>query len=108
MAENKIPEWVVAGLIKIQEMEIALGNIPNSKAWQTRDLDSLINVFNDRDMDLDPDAVDLQFERLIRKIAELGLQTVEIVKLINTHIGYDGGPPYCNEEEILEIISEKS
>lgn len=101
-----IPEWAVLELKLIQEMEIALGNIPGSDAWQTRDLSEIIEALNDREEDLDPHDVDHRFSKLVRKLAQAGFRPQEIADAANAYVGYKGGPKYCNAQEITEILEE--
>jgi hypothetical protein len=48
------------------------------------------------------------YKRIVRGLADEKFPAETIVKMINARIGFKDGPPYTNEEEVLEAIGKQA
>ena len=104
---DKCPDWAQSLIEKMLAIEIPLGNIPD----QNVDIDAVYRrVFgNDQDIaQFDRDHVDQMFSRLVRGLDQDGFSSEDIVTFINGRIGYPGGPPYCNQDEVKAALNAQT
>ena len=106
--KDSCPAWATALIGKLREIEIRLGNIPESLSWQTDDLDRLAarSAGNDDDTLFDEEATEILFRKIVRDLAADDFASEEIVMFINSRIGYQGGPPYCSVIEVNDALSQ--
>ena len=101
------PDWAQRLIMNMREIEVHLGNIPDSDTWLTDDMDRLYGRAFRGELeasDMDSDKVDALFRRVTWGLAREGYDPEDIVTFVNTRIGYKGGPPYCNAREVEEAI----
>ncbi|MEZ4743005.1 MAG: hypothetical protein R3B45_11245 [Bdellovibrionota bacterium] len=107
-SENKIddcPEWAEEEIVKLQLMEIALGNIPSTAEWQSQHLAEVQKkVFSDISAPNTNEDIDRHFNKIARKLSIDGFDASKITNFINNRVGYKGGPKYCTVDEVLEAV----
>ncbi len=102
--KDRCPDWAHTLILFMRDMEIKLGHIPDSPDWQTaEDLDELhARVFSQdiEDTFIDDAMLERVFSKIVQNLSGEDFSVQEIVAFINARIGYKGGPPYCNEDEV--------
>jgi hypothetical protein len=104
---DQCPAWAHSLIVQLKELEIRLGNIPESLTWQTGDLDTLAaRVQGETDLlDTEHDMSETLFRKIVHQLAREDFEPEEIATFINSRVGYKGGPPYCNAAEVRAELS---
>jgi hypothetical protein len=104
VGDKTVPESIHQKTLELKEIETRLGHLP-AETWAVSDLHKR---FTDPEHLSHSSVMEQRTETLFREIAgelhDLGWTPSEIVKAINLTICYAGGPRYCNEEEVSEVI----
>jgi hypothetical protein len=86
-------------------MEISLGNVPASREWRSNFVTEVQDrIFNKLGEGIDAQATEILFGRIVKGLAADRFSPEEILALINARIGYAGGPPYCNLDEVSAAL----
>ena len=108
MANDKCPEWADKLIMHLRDIEVKLGNIPDSPDWQTvksvEDLQARTFPTLQEDEFLDNGIADRLFERIVMKLADEEHTVEDIVSYVNNRLCYKNGPPYCNKEEVALVL----
>ncbi|NBO38339.1 hypothetical protein EBU99_07125 [bacterium] len=104
IGDKTIPESVHRKILELREIEIRLGHLP-SETWAVTDLHKR---FSDPSQLSQSSFLEQQTENLFREIAgelhDCGWNLSEIAQAINSVVCYAGGPKYCNEDEVAEVL----
>ena len=104
VGDKTVPEAIHHKTLELREIETRLGHLP-AETWAVTDLHKR---FADPDQLAHSSLLEQRTETLFREIAgelhDLGWTPSEIVQAINTTVCYAGGPRYCNEEEVAEVL----
>lgn len=104
IGDKTVPESIHQKTLELKEIETRLGHLP-AETWAVSDLHKR---FADSDHISHASVMEQRTETLFREISgelhDLGWTPADIAKAINTVICYSGGPRYCNEEEVSEVI----
>ncbi len=99
------PEWAQDLIVKLREVEILLGNIPNSLAWQSKHIAEVAKrAFAKEEAVFDEQKVEFIYKRIVRGLIQEKFSPAQICAFINARVGYQGGPPYTNEAEVREVM----
>lgn len=103
--EKACPDWAETMLSQLLSLEVKLGNLPDDPKWQTRSGSDLLRSLESDDLiQVSDEIVDTTFCEIVRKLVAEDFTVRSIVNIINARVGYEGGPPYCNEEEVKEAL----
>lgn len=99
------PEWAEDLIAKLREVEILLGNIPESLSWKSEYLHKVNQrAFAKDEAVFDDKKAEFIYQRIVRGLADAKFTSAQIASMINARIGYKGGPSYTNEQEVEEAI----
>jgi hypothetical protein len=102
------PPWAEDLLAKLREVEVILGNIPDSLAWKSEHLSKVSErAFAKDEAVFDDKKAEFIYRRIVRGLADENFATDKIASIINARVGYKDGPPYTNEQEVREALGEK-
>lgn len=111
MANDKCPEWANSLIMYLRDIEVKLGNIPDSPDWQTVESVEDLQARSfptaqtlQEDEFVDNDIADRLFERIVMKLADEDHSVDEIVSYVNSRLCYKGGPPYCDAKEVSLVL----
>ena len=102
----KCPDWVKPALLRMQELEIRLGNIVADPNWQTADADNLLDKvsgISEQD-DYDDSVIESLFKKVCKALRDEGHQPEVIAAFINSHIKTGSKLKYCDDKEVLEAL----
>ena len=106
--EDSCPEWADVLLAQLYEAEVLLGNIPAGQGWSSQYVESCAKrTFEKTSLIFREDHVDLMFSRLVKRLAEEQFSVSQTVEFINNRLKHAGSPPYCNQEEVNEVLRSK-
>lgn len=104
IGDKTVPEAVHSKILELKSIETRLGHLPT----ETFAVSDLHKRFSDPTELSHSTVLEQRTEILFREIAgELhdgGWSLSEIAQAINTTVFYAGGPKYCNEEEVSEVL----
>lgn len=106
--KDACPSWASEAFIKIQALEIRLGNIRETAAqWQSVEYDELIKraEADDQFAHADNEMVEALFVRTCQILSEEGFEPADIAAFANARIGAGGKLSYCSPEEVAESIT---
>lgn len=100
---DRCPSWARTAIEQLRQVEVFLGNVPKSSAWQSEHVAKAQGraYFPDNEV-FDDDKADLIFERIVSNLKQEGFAFEQIATFVNEGIAYEGGPPYCNAAEVQE------
>lgn len=105
--KDKCPEWAEDLIAKLREVEIILGNIPDSLAWKSEHLAKISErAFAKDEAVFDDKKAEFIYKRIVRGLHDENFSADSITKIINARIGYKGGPPYTSESEVREALGQ--
>ena len=107
--KDNCPVWAAELFIRIQALEIRLGNVRETAAkMRSLDLDELVKRAEaDDSIDhADNEMVEALFDRTCRGLFDEGFDAGEIAAFANARIGAGGGLPYCNAEEVSDTLQK--
>ena len=102
------PTWAHEVFIKIQALEIRLGNVRETAAeWQSVQYDELVKraEVDEEFSHADTEMVEEFFSRTCRTLVEQGFSPAQIAEFANSRIGAGGKLKYCSAEEVSESIN---
>jgi|GEM_PF-2202605 len=105
--DDQCPGWAAEQFVKIQALEIRLGNIRETTAqWSEVAVDELVKraEADEEFSHADSELVEALFNRTCRALAEAGFAPELIASFANARIGAGGRLPYCSAEEVAEAI----
>lgn len=104
IGDKTVPDSIHAMTLELREIETRLGHLP-AETWAVSDLHKR---FSDPTQLSHTSFLEQRTEQLFREIAgelhDMGWSTAEIALAINAVVCYSGGPKYCNEQEVAEVI----
>ncbi|MBM3381427.1 MAG: hypothetical protein FJY29_03205 [Betaproteobacteria bacterium] len=104
VGDKTVPESVHAKILELREIETRLGHLPT----ETFAVTDLHKRFTDPSQMSHVSFMEQRTETLFREIAgelhDCGWALPEIVQAINIIVCYAGGPKYCNEDEVAEVL----
>lgn len=102
------PEWAEDLISKLREVEIILGNIPDSLSWKSEHLTKVSErAFAKDEAVFDDKKAEFIYRRIVRGLDDEGFAADKIAGMINARIGYKDGPPYTNSEEVQDALEKK-
>ncbi|MEN9808817.1 MAG: hypothetical protein RLZZ488_384 [Pseudomonadota bacterium] len=104
IGDKTVPESIHEKTLELREVETRLGHLP-AETWAVSDLHKR---FSDPTQLSHTSFLEQRTDQLFREIAgelhDLGWTLAEIVQAINSVVCYSGGPKYCNEQEVAEVL----
>ncbi|MEY4065767.1 MAG: hypothetical protein RIR26_1975 [Pseudomonadota bacterium] len=104
IGDKTVSESVHSKILELREIETRLGHLPT----ETFAVSDLHKRFSDPSELSHSTVLEQRTEILFREIAgelhDAGWTPSEIAQAINTTVFYAGGPKYCNEEEVAEVL----
>ena len=104
VGDKTVPESIHSKILELREIEIRLGHLPT----ETFAVSDLHKRFTDQGQMSHVVVMEQRTETLFQEIAgelhDSGWTLDEIARAINTVVGYVGGPKYCNEDEVAEVL----
>ena len=108
VTKDGCPEWAEDLILKLREVEILLGNIPDSLSWKSEHLSKVSERAFARDEAVfDDKKAEFIYRRIVRGLEDEGFAAEQIASMINSRIGYKEGPPYTNTQEVQEALEKK-
>ena len=102
------PDWAEDLIAKLREMEILLGNIPDSLAWKSEHLNKVAKrAFAKEEAVFDDSKAEFLYKRIVRGLTEESFTPDTIAAMMNARIAYKGGPRYTSADEVLEALGKK-
>ena len=103
--KDHCPAWAEDLNSKLREVEVILGNIPNSLAWKSEHLKKVSErTFAKEEAVFDDKKAEFIYKRIVRGLHDEHFTETQIAQMINARIGYKDGPPYTNEQEVCEAL----
>lgn len=100
---DSCPKWAIETIEQLRQVEIYLGNIPKALAWESSHLaDVMKRTFNKDEAVFSEEKADLIFRKIVKGLLQDGFTSHEIAEFVNSRIGYQGGPRYCNSQDVEE------
>jgi hypothetical protein len=97
------PPWAHDLIDKLRQVEIFLGNIPESLAWRSELLAGINRrAFPGEDALIDDSKAEFLFRRVVQGLVAEKFSYEVIAQMFNERIGYEGGPPYTSAVEVQE------
>lgn len=106
--DDQCPTWAAELFVKIQALEIRLGNIRETAAqWSAVELDEWVKraEADEEYRHADAEMVEALFNRTCKALAEAGFAPAKIAAFANARIGAGGRLPYCNADEVAESLT---
>ncbi|MEN9528763.1 MAG: hypothetical protein RI932_636 [Pseudomonadota bacterium] len=104
IGDKTVPESIHAKILELREIETRLGHLPT----ETFAVSDLHKRFTDPSQLSHVSFMEQRTENLFREISgelhDCGWTLSEIVQAINSTVCYAGGPKYCNEDEVAEVL----
>lgn len=104
VGDKTVPESVHSKILELREIETRLGHLPT----ETFAVSDLHKRYNDPSQLGHTTLMEQRTETLFREIAgdltDCGWSHSEISQAINQVVRYEGGPKYCSEEEVSEVL----
>ncbi|MEN9826867.1 MAG: hypothetical protein RI953_2612 [Pseudomonadota bacterium] len=104
IGDKTVPESIHIKTLELREIETRLGHLPA----ETFAVSDLHKRYSDPSQLSHVSMLEQRTETLFREITgelhDLGWTLSEIVQAINSTVCYAGGPKYCNEEEVAEVL----
>ncbi|MEY3902635.1 MAG: hypothetical protein RL189_1941 [Pseudomonadota bacterium] len=104
IGDKTVPDSIHAKTLELREIETRLGHLP-AETWAVSDLHKR---YSDPAQLSHTSFLEQRTELLFREIAgelhDLGWSLGEIAQAINAVVCYSGGPKYCNEQEVAEVL----
>lgn len=104
VGDKTVPDAVHAKILELRDIETRLGHLPA----ETFAVSDLHKRFTDPAQMSHASFLEQRTETLFREIAgdlhDCGWALHEIVQAINSIVCYAGGPKYCNEDEVAEVL----
>jgi hypothetical protein len=102
-----LPRSLVENLFRLKEIETVLGNIPPEEI-NLKEIAGKIDQLSIKNevgkfAQLESQT-ELVFGDICDELSALGKSPIEIAKIINSVVKYEGGPKYCNEKEVADIL----
>lgn len=104
MTTKALPDGVRAKLTRLKRIETELGHLPPEK-WAVEELER---------RSTDPEfpffasqweqETELLFGDICDELSVAGFEPAEIAVAVNGVLNYPGGPRYCNEAEVREVL----
>lgn len=105
IGDKTVPESIHYKILELKELETRLGHLPT----ETFAVSDLHKRFTDPSQLSHSSFMEQRTELLFREISgelhDCGWSLSEIAQAINSIVCYAGGPKYCNEEEVAEVIA---
>jgi len=102
------PEWAEDLILKLREVEILLGNIPDSLSWKSEHLSKVSErAFAKEEAVFDDKKAEFIYRRIVRGLDDEGFEPEQIAAMINARVGYKEGPPYTNSQEVQDAMEKK-
>ncbi len=101
--QDGCPVWAQELIHKISEMEIKLGHLAPSGAWQIAKIEEILNRMQRDDTSFDESVVESLFAKVSIGLYEEGFSLEDIAEFVNIRIP-SGKLPYCNVREVAEAI----
>lgn len=104
IGDKTVPEFVHTKILELKEIETRLGHLPT----ETFAVSDLHKRYTDPSQLSHATLMEQRTETLFREIAgdlsDCGWTHAEISEAINQVVRYDGGPRYCSEDEVSEVL----
>lgn len=104
VGDKTVPESIHNKILELRELEARLGHLPT----ETFAVSDLHKRFTDPTQMSSVSFMEQRTETLFREISgelhDCGWALSEIVQAINSVVCYAGGPKYCNEDEVAEVL----
>lgn len=104
VGDKTVPESVHSKILELREIETRLGHLPT----ETFAVSDLHKRYHDPSQLGHTTLMEQRTETLFREIAgdltDCGWSHSEISQAINQVVRYEGGPKYCSEEEVSEVL----
>jgi len=104
IGDKTVPEAVHGKILELRDIETRLGHLP----VETFAVSDLHKRFTDPSQMNHVSFMEQRTEVLFREISgelhDCGWSLSEIAQAINTLLSYSGGPKYCNEDEVAEVL----
>ncbi len=105
--EDGCPAWAEDLIMKLREVEILLGNIPDSLTWKSEHLKKVSErAFAKDEAVFDDKKAEFIYRRIVRGLADEKFSADKITAFINIRIGYKDGPPYTSIAEVQEAMGD--
>jgi len=107
VVKDDCPTWAAEMFVKIQSLEIRLGNIRETVAqWTSVEYDELVKRAEAEEeyRHTDSEMVEALFGKTCRGLLEAGFDCAQIAAFANSRIGAGGRLPYCSADEVGESI----
>lgn len=104
-SKDSCPAWAEDLIAKLREVEIILGNIPDSLAWKSEHLTKVSErAFAKDEAVFDDNKAEFIYRRIVLGLHKEHFTPLQIAQMINSRIAYKGGPPYTSEHEVREVV----
>ncbi|MGY3803865.1 hypothetical protein ACWNT8_07385 [Pigmentibacter ruber] len=104
--ENKIPENIKNKIMELKLIETQLGHIPPEN-WNVGDLYAKYDNSNyHQSLTQLEKQTEILFLEICEALEKLNFSYISIAKEINAIVNYVGGPKYCNEEEVKQVLGK--
>ncbi|BBH52407.1 hypothetical protein [Fluviispira sanaruensis] len=104
---KKIPDTIHKKIIELKQIETKLGHLPPDN-WKVGELFNRIdNPDYYQSFVLMEKQTELLFSEICEDLRARNFDNAEIVQAINAELFYEGGPKYCNEQEVLEALGQE-
>lgn len=101
LINDQCPPWAEEMIEQLRQIEIFLGHIPKSLAWESSHLDDVVKrAFHKSEAVFDEQKSELVFQRITKGLLKENYTKEQIAAFINRRIGYTGGPKYCDPNDI--------
>lgn len=102
--KDQCPSWAEEMIEQLKQIEIFLGHIPKSLAWESNHLNDVVKrTFLKEEAVFDEHKSELVFQRITKGLLKENYTKEQIADFINRRIGYKGGPKYCDPSDIDSI-----
>jgi len=104
--KDSCPVWAHEIIHRISEIEIKLGHLAPSGAWQIAKIEEILNrMQGDDDTSFDESVVESLFRKVSIGLYDAGFTLEDIAQMINVRIP-SGRLAYCNAAEVADAIGQ--
>lgn len=94
------PDWASVMIDQLRQLEVHLGNIPEHLAWKSQMVGSLNEGVFGEGTQITDEHTELVFAQICCRLTQEGFASAKIVDILNSRIGFEGGPAYCDIDEV--------
>ena len=101
---SDVPQYIIDKILLLKNLEHILGHLP-TEVFEVKDLkekvDSQTSAFQSSQQE---QQTELLFGDICDELQALEKSPQDISEIINHYLFYTGGPKYCNEQEVKEVL----